>query len=74
MFTCNQKMSYNGYTIGSRVDASAYKSILGLVEMAGYPDVSSFVREAVYLKCQDIASNMAENMAAKAQTLRSKGC
>ena len=41
---------------------SAYTSMISLINVAGYNDISSFVREAVLVKCKDIANDVAVMM------------
>ena len=60
-----QKLSYGSFTVSGRVDSDAYESMINLMHLAGYKDVSSFVREAVLGKCELIASNVADAMASK---------
>ncbi len=53
-----QKPQYKSYTLTARLDDYAYESMKSLMGAAGYTDVSSFVREAVLIKCKDIADNV----------------
>ncbi len=52
----------NSYTVNSRLDKSAYISMKSLMNYAGYPYVSSFVREAVLVKCKDLSNELAVMM------------
>ena len=36
--------------------------MISLMNYAGYPDISSFIREAVLVKCKDIANEVAVMM------------
>tara|TARA_R100001463_G_C3514568_1_gene220279 strand:- start:378 stop:626 length:249 start_codon:yes stop_codon:yes gene_type:complete len=53
-----QKPQYKSYTLTARLDDYAYESMISLMGAAGYTDVSSFVREAVLVKCKNIADNV----------------
>ena len=59
MVTTSQTSKYNSYTVNARLDNSAYTSMISLMNYAGYPDVSSFVREAVLVKCKDLVNEVA---------------
>ena len=60
MLKTNKKPDHGAYIVGTRIDERAYNSMLTLMGAAGYEDVSTFVRSAVFTKCQDIASGMAD--------------
>ena len=62
MVTTSQTSKHNSYTVNARLDNSAYTSMISLMNYAGYPDVSSFVREAVLVKCKDLANEVAVMM------------
>ena len=62
MVTTSQTSKHNSYTVNARLDNSAYTSMISLVNVAGYNDISSFVREAVLVKCKDIANDVAVMM------------
>ena len=62
MITNSQTPKHNSYTVNARLDNSAYTSMISLMNYAGYPDISSFVREAVLVKCKDIANDVAVMM------------
>ncbi len=62
MVTSSQTSKHNSYTVNARLDNSAYTSMISLMNYAGYPDVSSFVREAVLVKCKDLANGVAVMM------------
>jgi len=62
MVTSSQTSKHNSYTVNARLDNSAYTSMISLMNYAGYPDVSSFVREAVLVKCKDLANEVAVMM------------
>ena len=62
MVTTSQVSKHNSYTVNARLDNSAYTSMISLMNYAGYPDISSFVREAVLVKCKDIANDVAVMM------------
>ncbi len=59
MVTTSQRPKHNSYTVNARLDNSAYTSMISLINVAGYKDISSFVREAVLVKCKDIANDLA---------------
>tara|TARA_B100000945_G_C19892322_1_gene372241 strand:- start:44 stop:292 length:249 start_codon:yes stop_codon:yes gene_type:complete len=54
----NQKPQYKSYTQTARSDDYAYESMKSLMGADGYTDVSSFVREAILIKCKDVADNV----------------
>ena len=58
MITSSQKCKHNGYVVSSRLDRNTYTSLLGLMTAAGYPDVSTFVKEAVLKQAQGIAADI----------------
>ncbi len=62
MVTTSKISKHNSYTVNARLDKSAYTSMLSLMNYAGYRDISSFVREAVLVKCKDIANEVAVMM------------
>ena len=62
MLTTSQVSKHNSYTVNARLDNSAYTSMISLMNYAGYPDVSSFVRDAVLVKCKDLANQVAVMM------------
>ncbi len=62
MVTTSQSPMHNSYTVNARLDNSAYTSMISLMNYAGYPDISSFVREAILVKCKDIANEVAVMM------------
>ena len=62
MVTTSQVSKHNSYTVNARLDNSAYTSLISLMNYAGYPDVSSFGREAVLVKCKDLANEVAVMM------------
>ena len=62
MVTTSQTSKHNSYTVNARLDNSAYTSMISLMNYAGYPDVSSFFREAVLVKCKDLANEVAVMM------------
>tara|TARA_R100000742_G_C4277466_1_gene99365 strand:+ start:17 stop:265 length:249 start_codon:yes stop_codon:yes gene_type:complete len=62
MVTTSQTPKHNSYTVNARLDNSAYTSMISLMNAAGYSDISSFVREAVLVKCKDIANDVAVMM------------
>ena len=62
MVTTSQVSKHNSYTVNARLDNSAYTSMISLMNYAGYPDVSSFLREAVLVKCKDLANEVAVMM------------
>ena len=62
MVTTSQTSKHNSYTVNARLDNSAYTSMISLINVAGYNDISSFVREAVLVKCKDIANDVAVMM------------
>ncbi len=62
MVTTSQVSKHNSYTVNARLDNSAYTSMISLMKYAGYPDVSSFLREAVLVKCKDLANEVAVMM------------
>ena len=62
MVTTSQTSKYNSYTVNARLDNSAYTSMISLMNYAGYSDVSSFVREAILVKCKDLANEVAVMM------------
>ena len=62
MVTTSQTPKNNSYTVNARLDNGAYNSMIFLMNHAGYLDISSFVREAVLVKCKDIANEVAVMM------------
>ena len=68
MVTTSQTSKHNSYTVNARLDKSAYTSMISLINVAGYNDISSFVREAVLVKCKDIANDVAVMMNDRAIT------
>ena len=58
MVTSYQKAQHGTKNLQARIDETAYNSMLGLMSAAGYDDVSSFVRDAVLIKCKDIANGL----------------
>ena len=58
MVTSYQKAQHGTKNLQARIDETAYNSMLGLMSAAGYDDVSSFVRDAVLVKCKDIANGL----------------
>ena len=64
-----QKNPYQTTVINTRIDDGTYLSMLSLMNAAGYRDVSSFLRQTVITKCRDIAADIAEEMANKAESL-----
>ena len=62
MVNTSQRPKHNSYTVNARLDNSAYTSMISLMNYSGYPDISSFVREAVLVKCKDIANEVAVMM------------
>ena len=62
MVTSSQISKHNSYTVNARLDNGAYNSMISIMHYAGYPDISSFVREAVLVKCKDIANEVAVMM------------
>ena len=62
MVTTSQVSKYKSYTVNARLDNSAYTSLISLMSYAGYPNVSSFVRETVLVKCKDHANEVAVMM------------
>ena len=49
---------YNSNVINARIDHKSYNSMLSLMSLAGYEDVSSFVRDSVLVKCKQIADDV----------------
>ena len=57
MVTTSQTPKHNSYTVNAHLDNSAYTSMISLINVAGYNGISSFVREAVLVKCKEIAND-----------------
>ena len=62
MVTSSKISKHNSYTVNARLDNSTYTSMISLMNHAGYPDISLFVREVVLVKCKDIANEVAVMM------------
>ena len=62
MISCKQKPLSEQYVLGTRVNISTYYNMLPLMSVAGYENVSTFVRDALITKCQDIAEGLTDEL------------
>ena len=62
MVTTSQVSKHKSYKVNACLDKNAYTSMISLMNYAGYPDVSPFVREAVLVKCKDLGNEVAVMM------------
>ena len=62
MISSIQNSTHGNYVLGTRINESAYKSMVPLMSAAGYTNVSSFVRDAMVSKCRDIATELTEEL------------
>ena len=58
MTTIYQSSGNSGCVLSTRVDDESYKSIYHLMSIGGYNDISSFVRDSIFVRCKEISYGM----------------